>query len=39
VAAQDIGVIAVFVTSGDHQHAEADDLGQAMLNPLGAFDP
>ena len=34
VAAQKIGVVGVLVTSRDHQHAEADDLGQAMLNPL-----
>ena len=34
VAAQCVGIIAVFVTGSDHQHAEADDLGQAVLNLL-----
>jgi hypothetical protein len=34
VAAQCVGIVAVFVTGGDHQHAEADDLGQAVLNLL-----
>jgi hypothetical protein len=34
VAAQRLGVVAVFVAGGDHQHAEADDLGQPVPNPL-----
>jgi hypothetical protein len=34
VAAQRVGVVAVLVAGGNHQHAEADDLGQPMLNPL-----
>jgi hypothetical protein len=34
VAAQRVGVVAVLVPGGDHQHAEPDDLRQAMHNPL-----
>jgi hypothetical protein len=34
VAAQRVGVVAVLVPGGDHQHAEPDDLRQAMLDPL-----
>jgi hypothetical protein len=34
VAAQCVGVVAVLVPSGDHQHAEPDDLRQAMLDLL-----
>jgi hypothetical protein len=30
VNAQIVGVIAVFIASGDHQHAEPDDVGQAV---------
>jgi len=34
VAAQRVGVVAVLVPSGDHQHAEPDDLRQTMHDPL-----
>ncbi len=34
VAPQHVGVVAVLVTGGDHQHPETDNLGQAVLNPL-----
>jgi len=34
VAAQRVGVVAVLVPSGDHQHAKPDDLRQAMHDPL-----
>jgi hypothetical protein len=34
VAAQRVGVVAVLVPGGDHQHAEPDDLRQAMHDPL-----
>jgi hypothetical protein len=34
VAAQRVGIVAVLITGGDHQHPEADDLGQAVPNPL-----
>jgi hypothetical protein len=33
IGPQLVGVIAVLVTGRNHQHAEADDLGQSMLNP------
>jgi hypothetical protein len=31
---QRIGIVAVFVTDGDHQNAKANDLGQPVHNPL-----
>jgi hypothetical protein len=34
VAAQRLGIVAVLVAGGDHQHTEANDFGQPMLNPL-----
>ena len=34
VGAQRIGIIAVLVSGGDHQHAKADHLGQPVRNPL-----
>ena len=34
VAAQRVGVVAVLVARGNHQHAKADDLVQAMQHPL-----
>jgi hypothetical protein len=34
VLAQRVSVIAVLVPSGDHQHAEPNDLRQAMHHPL-----
>jgi hypothetical protein len=34
VAAQPAGVVAVLVAGSDHQHAEPDDLGQAMHDLL-----
>ena len=34
VAAQRVGIVAVLVTGGDHQHPETDNFGQPMLNPL-----
>ena len=36
VVAQHGGVVPVFVASRDHQQAEADDLGQAVPDPLRA---
>ena len=35
IAAQGIGIVAIFAAGGDHQHAEADDLVQAMHDPPG----
>ena len=34
IAAQRVGVVAVLVPGGDHQHAEPHDLRQAMHDPL-----
>ncbi len=34
VAPQAVGVVAVFVAGGDQQHAEADDLVEAVDDPL-----
>ncbi len=34
VGTQRIGIVAVFITGGDHQHAKADDLGQPVHNTL-----
>jgi hypothetical protein len=31
---QRIGIVAVFITGGDHQHAKANDLGQPVHHPL-----
>src|SRR5437899_11321719 len=33
-SAQSIGVVSVFVTRGDHQHAKTDDVGRPAPNPL-----
>ena len=34
IAAQRVGILAVFIAGRDHQHAKAKDLVQAMQNPL-----
>jgi hypothetical protein len=34
IVAQHVGIVAVGVTGGDHQHAEPDDLGRAVHDPF-----
>ena len=34
VVPQAVGVVAVLVAGGDHQHAEAQDVGEAVPDPL-----
>jgi hypothetical protein len=35
ITAQSVGVVAVLVAGGDHQQPEADNFGQAMIDPPG----